>query len=180
RISALESKLVNTPTNATLGIAHTRWATHGVPSENNAHPHCALNGRIALVHNGIIENYRALRTFLEHQNACCVSETDTEVLAKLIGHFYDGSIEQAVRNALHEVQGTYGIAVISADEPDRIVVARKGSPLILGVGDDEYIVASDAAAIIEHTAQVVYLSDNEMAVITRAGFRTTTLDAVPV
>ncbi len=180
RIATLESKLDHTTSTATLGIAHTRWATHGGPSENNAHPHTALNGRIALVHNGIIENYRALRTFLEHENVCCVSETDTEVLAKLIGHFYDGNLEQAVRGALHEVQGTYGIAVTCADEPDRIVVARKGSPLIVGVGDKEYIVASDAAAIVKHTAQVVYLSDNEMAVVMRSGFRTTTLDAVPV
>lgn len=180
RISTLEVKLETAETKATLGIAHTRWATHGGPSENNAHPHCALDGRIALVHNGIIENYRALRTFLEHQGISCVSETDTEVLAKLVGHFYDGNLEQAVRNALHEVQGTYGIAVICSDEPDRIVAARKGSPLIIGVGDNEYIVASDASAIIKHTAQVVYLSDSEMAVVTRSSFRTTTLDAVPV
>jgi len=180
RISMLEAKLDDQGTAATLGIAHTRWATHGGPSEINAHPHAAMDGRIALVHNGIIENYRALRTFLEHQNIRCESETDTEVLAKLIGHFYDGSIEQAVRDALHEVQGTYGIAVLSAQEPDRIVAARKGSPLILGVGSGEYIVASDASAIVEHTAQVVYLADGEMAVVTRDGFRTMTLDAVPV
>lgn len=102
------------------------------------------------------------------------------MLAKLVGHFYAGNLEQAVRDALHEVRGTYGIAVICADEPDRIVVARNGSPLIVGIGSDEYIVASDAAAIIEHTAQVVYLSDGEMAVVSRGGFRTMTLDAVPV
>ncbi len=180
RISTLEARLEGTASPATVGIAHTRWATHGAPSENNAHPHAALGGRIALVHNGIIENYRALRTFLGQQGITCVTETDTEVLAHLVGHFYDGNLEQAVRDALHDIQGTYGIAVISADEPDRVVVARKGSPLIIGVGDDEYVVASDAAAIIEHTAQVVYLSDGEMAVLTREGFRTMTLDAVPV
>jgi len=180
RIMNLESKLGPEGEGATLGIAHTRWATHGRPSEQNAHPHSACNGRIALVHNGIIENYRALRTFLERQGMTCVSETDTEVLAHLIGHFYQGNLEQAVRDALHDVQGTYGIAVISADEPDCIVAARKGSPLIIGVGDGEYIIASDASAIIEHTAQVVYLSDGEMAVLSRSGFRTTTLDAVPV
>jgi len=180
RIMNLEAKLGSQGSEATLGIAHTRWATHGIPSEKNAHPHTALNGRIALVHNGIIENYRALSTFLERQGVLCTTETDTEVLAHLVGHFYKGDLEQAVRDALHDVQGTYGIAVISADEPDCIVVARKGSPLIIGVGDGEYIIASDASAIIEHTAQVVYLSDGEMAVISRSGFRTTTLDAVPV
>jgi glutamine---fructose-6-phosphate transaminase (isomerizing) len=180
RISTLEAKLDDIATDATLGIAHTRWATHGGPSEKNAHPHSALDGQIALVHNGIIENYRALRTFLEQQGVHCTSETDTEVLAKLVGHFYEGNIEQAVRDALHEVQGTYGIAVINAEEPDRIVVARKGSPLIVGVGDGEYIVASDASAIVQHTTQVVYLSDGEMGVIARDGFRTTTLEAVPV
>ena len=150
------------------------------PSEANAHPHLALDGRIALVHNGIIENYQSLRKFLDAQGVVFHSETDTEVLAQLVGHFYSGDIEHAVRSALHEIQGTYGIAVLCADEPDRIVVARKGSPLIIGIGNGEYLVASDASAIIEHTTQVVYLADGEMAVVSRDGFRTTTLDAVPV
>ncbi|NLX20902.1 MAG: glutamine--fructose-6-phosphate transaminase (isomerizing) [Phycisphaerae bacterium] len=180
RITNLEARLAQTPQEATVGIAHTRWATHGGPSENNAHPHAALAGRIALVHNGIIENYRALATFLERQGVTCSTETDTEVLAHLIGHCYQGNLEQAVRNALHEVQGTYGIAVVCADEPDCIVAARKGSPLIIGVGDGEYVLASDASAIVQHTAQVVYLADGEMAVLTRDRFHTTTLDAVPV
>ncbi len=180
RISNLEARLAQTPQEATVGIAHTRWATHGGPSENNAHPHAALAGRIAIVHNGIIENYRALATFLERQGVTCSTETDTEVLAHLIGHCYQGDLEQAVRNALHEVQGTYGIAVVCADEPDCIVAARKGSPLIIGVGDGEYVLASDASAIVQHTAQVVYLADGEMAVLTRDRFHTTTLDAVPV
>ena len=180
RISDLEMKLVGIESDSTVGIAHTRWATHGAPSESNAHPHLALDGRIALVHNGIIENHQSLRKFLDGRGVVFHSETDTEVLAHLIGHFYDGNIERAVRSALHEVQGTYGIAVLCADEPDRIVAARKGSPLIVGVGDGEYIIASDASAIIEHTTQVVYLSDGEMGVVSREGFRTTTLDAVPV
>ncbi len=180
RISELEARIVGRESRATIGIAHTRWATHGAPSETNAHPHLALDGRIALVHNGIIENYLSLRKFLDAQGVVFRSETDTEVLAHLIGHFYDGDIEKAVRSALHEVQGTYGIAVLCADEPDRLVAARKGSPLIVGVGDGEYVIASDASAIIEHTTQVVYLSDGEMGVVTRDGFRTTTLDAVPV
>ncbi len=180
RISMLEGKLAGHDSDASIGIAHTRWATHGAPSEANAHPHLALDGRIALVHNGIIENYQSLRKFLDSQGAVFRSETDTEVLAQLVGHFYSGDIEHAVRSALHEVQGTYGIAVLCADEPDRIVAARKGSPLIIGVGNGEYLVASDASAIIEHTTQAVYLADGEMAVVSRDGFRTTTLDAVPV
>jgi len=180
RIQALEAKLDEQGANATVGIAHTRWATHGAPTEINAHPHVSHDGRVAIVHNGIIENYRSLRTFLSQQGITCTTETDSEVLAQLISHFHDGNLEQAVRNALHDVQGTYGIAVLCADQPDRIIAARKGSPLIIGIGDGEYIIASDAAAIIAHTDQVVYLSDGEMASVTRDGFRTTTLDAIPV
>ena len=180
RISALEAKLDRQFDGVTVGMAHTRWATHGAPTECNAHPHCDASGRMALVHNGIIENYRTLRTFLESKGICLSSETDTEVLTKLIGHFYDGDIEEAVRRALRDVKGTFGIAVLHADEPDRVVAARRGSPLIVGIGKDEYVVASDAAAIIQHTPQVIYLSDNEVACVSRKGFRTTTLDATPI
>jgi len=180
RISQLENKLDSATAGGTVGIAHTRWATHGPATEENAHPHTDQSGRIALVHNGIIENFAALRTFLQSEGVRFDSETDTEVLAKLIGHFYKGDLAEAVRTALLEVQGTYGIAVVSSDHPDTIVAARKGSPLIIGVGKDEFIVASDAAAVIEHTDRVVYLSDGEMAVLNREGLRTTTLDAVPV
>ncbi|MCY2932369.1 MAG: glutamine--fructose-6-phosphate transaminase (isomerizing) [Planctomycetota bacterium] len=167
----------------TIGISHTRWATHGAPTEANAHPHTDSTGRIALVHNGIIENYATLKKFLIDKGHVFVSETDTEVLAQLVGSFYnDGktSLADAVLAALGEVTGTYGIAVVCQDEPGTLVVARKGSPLIVGVGTDEYVVASDAAAIIEHTSNVIYLNDNEMAVLTSEGMRTTTLDNVPV
>ncbi len=181
RISALEAKLDKTLNGATVGMAHTRWATHGAPTEANAHPHCDAKGRLALVHNGIIENYRALSTYLRHEGIELVSETDTEVLAKLIGHLYAGNLADAVRKALNEVRGTFGIAVIHADEPDVIVGARRGSPLIVGIGKDEYIIASDASAILQHTSQVIYLEDNEIAVVRRdGGFRTMTLDAAPV
>jgi len=180
RIAELERKIDRELEGATLAMAHTRWATHGAPTERNAHPHRDSTGRLALVHNGIIENYRVLRQFLEREGHEMESETDTEVLAKLIGHFYDGRLEDAVRQALREVRGTFGITVMHADEPDVIVAARRGSPLIVGIGDEEYLIASDAAAIIQHTSQVVYLSDNEVAVVGRAGFRTTTLDAAPV
>ena len=185
RISVLEEKIANdVGMNAgTIGIAHTRWATHGEPNEANAHPHTDDSGRIALVHNGIIENYATIKQFLADKGHVFKSQTDTEVLCHLISEFYhDGcsTLETAVQAALREVSGTYGIAVMCADEPDRIVVARKGSPLIVGVGTDEYVVASDASAILEHTANVVYLNDNEMAVITRDAMRTTTIDNVPV
>jgi glucosamine--fructose-6-phosphate aminotransferase (isomerizing) len=180
RISALEARIDSQLNGATIGMAHTRWATHGAPTELNAHPHTDQSGKLALVHNGIIENYRVLKTFLENEGVRMKSETDTEVLAQLIGHLYQGDLADAVRQALREVRGTFGIAVIHADQPDTIVAARRGSPLIIGVGSGEYIVASDAAAIIQHTPQVIYLSDNEVAVIGRHGFRTTTLDAAPV
>ena len=179
RISVLAAQLTE-PMSQTTGIAHTRWATHGAPTDSNAHPHTDASGKIAIVHNGIIENYRALRTFLDKKGVKFTSDTDTEVLAQLIGLSYDGDLEEAVRRALHDVAGTYGIAVVCADQPGLIVAARKGSPLIVGVGKDEYILASDAAAILAHTSHVVYLADGEMASITRDGLQTTTLDAIPV
>ena len=184
RISGLEQCLDDAPDLAegTVGIAHTRWATHGQPNEVNAHPHCDQDGKIALVHNGIIENYATLKQFLINNGHEFKSQTDTEVLAHLIGRFYtdDRTLEQAVLTALKEVSGTYGIAVLSLSEPDKLVVARRGSPLIVGIGSNEFIVASDASAIVEHTAQVVYLNDNELAVITRDGLQTKTLDNVAV
>ncbi len=185
RISVMETQALADKdiSNGTVGIAHTRWATHGAPTEANAHPHTDSTGKIAVVHNGIIENYATIKEYLSGKGRKFSSETDTEVLAVLIGElYYDGAgtLEQAVLEALAEVSGTYGIAVMCADEPDKIVAARKGSPLIVGVGKDEYIVASDASAIIEHTANVVYMNDNELAVITRNGMRTMTLDNVPV
>ena len=167
----------------TIGIAHTRWATHGEPNEVNAHPHTDASGEIALVHNGIIENYATLKQFLSGKGHEFKGQTDTEVLAHLVGEFYhDGcdNLEEAVQAALREVTGTYGIAVVCRSEPDKIVAARKGSPLIIGVGSGEYVIASDASAILEHTANVVYLNDNEMAVLTRDGMRTMTVDNVPI
>src|SRR5438477_438725 len=179
RSSALEAEISNgAPLPAGhVGMAHTRWATHGAPNEVNAHPHRDHSGRIALVHNGIIENYAALKKLLTEKGYRFTSQTDTEVLAVLIGDLYEqfkarngtppgvSVLQKAVQAALHEVEGTYGIAVVSRDEPDTLVVARKGSPLIIGFGEDEYIAASDASAIVEHTSQVIYLNDNEMAVL---------------
>ncbi|GJM44444.1 MAG: glutamine--fructose-6-phosphate aminotransferase [isomerizing] [Gemmatimonadota bacterium] len=163
-----------------IGIGHTRWATHGAPTTMNAHPHSDQGLRIAVVHNGIIENYRVLKHQLEQTGVVITSDTDTEVLAQLIAHFYVDDLESAVRLALKRVEGTYGIAVVSADEPDKIVVARNGSPLLIGIGEDQNYVASDVAAILHHTRQVIYLDDHEMAVVERNSFRTMSLDNVTV
>lgn len=151
---------------ASTGIAHTRWATHGPPTEVNAHPHLDQTGDIALVHNGIIENYRALRARLEGKGHHFYSETDTEVLAHLIGDCDKGDLFQAICDALHQVDGTFGIAVLSSREPDRIITARRGSPIVIGVGDGETIIASDASAILAHTQRVIYLDDNDIAIVT--------------
>ena len=159
---------------AKVGIAHTRWATHGFPNHLNAHPHLDNAEKIAVVHNGIIENYTPLKTKLESDGYYFNSDTDTEVLAVFIGALYEklNDLEKAVRYALSEVDGTFGLAVLSSHEPDKIIAARHGSPMVLGIGEGEYIVASDAAAIIQHTNQVVYLADNEMAIVTADGFIT--------
>jgi glucosamine--fructose-6-phosphate aminotransferase (isomerizing) len=156
---------------ATAGIAHTRWATHGEPSAENAHPHTDSSGRIALVHNGIIENYKSLKDRLEAQGEVFVSETDTEVLTKLIGREMNagGNLLSAVKRALSGVRGAYGIAVVSADEPSTLVAARYGSPLVVGIGEGENIVASDVAAIVAHTRDVVYLEEGELVEITTRG-----------
>jgi glucosamine--fructose-6-phosphate aminotransferase (isomerizing) len=180
KISKLEAALNAAPVNGTLGIAHTRWATHGAPTERNAHPHTDEAGHIAVVHNGIIENGTGLRTLLEQTGHTFSSETDTEVLAHLIEAAYDGSLEDAVTEALHLVEGTYGIAVVHSNEPNKIVAARKGSPLLVGVGDGEYFIASDVSAILAHTRNVVYLDDGEMAVLTRDGYRIVDLQSLPV
>jgi glutamine---fructose-6-phosphate transaminase (isomerizing) len=179
RISVLEH-LLDRDEPARTGIAHTRWATHGAPNDVNAHPHSDSSGKLALVHNGIVENYGAIRTYLGNQGVSFVSDTDTEVLVQLISHFYSGDLEQAVKQALQEVRGTYGIAVVSADEPGVVVAARNGSPLLVGIGEGEYIVASDASAILSHTTQVIYLEDNEVVRVSPEGIRTTTLDDIPV
>ena len=179
RISELQKCLEDRDTSGTLGIAHTRWATHGAPNDVNAHPHTDTSGRLAVVHNGIIENWVALRQLLESEGVRFRSDTDTEVLAHLFARHYEGDLEKCVQRGLQEVRGAYGIVVVHADEPDVLVAARNGSPLIIGVGEDEYVIASDASAIIEHTSNVIYLEDREMAAVRRDGLHTTTIDAVP-
>jgi glucosamine--fructose-6-phosphate aminotransferase (isomerizing) len=177
KIHQLEEKLKGKDISGNAGIAHTRWATHGEPNRQNAHPHFDCTGNIALIHNGIIENYMTLKRSLEAENHSFSTETDTEVLAHLIEKYYKGnSLEEAVQKALKLVEGTYGLLVISSKEPGKIVGARNGSPVVVGIGDDEYYIASDVAAILKHTRQVIYLEDQQMIVATSQGFITKTIE----
>jgi glutamine---fructose-6-phosphate transaminase (isomerizing) len=177
KISRLEAALATDPIYGDMGIAHTRWATHGAPNQCNAHPQMDCKHHIAVVHNGIIENATTLRAQLEELGHKFESDTDTEVISHLIEEAFDGNLEDAVIEALWQIEGTYGIAVISSDDKDKIVAARKGSPLLIGLGDGEYYVASDASAILAHTREVVYLDDGELAVLTREGYRVIDLRA---
>ncbi len=176
KIRNLEADLPWDSLRGKCGIAHTRWATHGEPNRVNAHPHLDTAGRVAVVHNGIIENFSALRTQLQKRGRVFLSDTDTEVLAHLISDFYRGNLEQAVQSALKLCVGTYGIAVVHADEPGKIVGARRGSPLVVGVGQGTNFLASDVAAILGQTRQVIYLDDGEMVVLTPDNVVTTTID----
>jgi glucosamine--fructose-6-phosphate aminotransferase (isomerizing) len=164
---------------ATCGIAHTRWATHGPPTRANAHPHVS-GSRLALVHNGIVENHVTLRERLKGEGYQFVSETDTEVLVHLLDLHYEGNLLEALTSTLQEVQGTFGIACVVADEPGVVVVARRGSPIVIGLGEEETIVASDASAIIKHTRQALYLDDNDVARIEGGEVDIRSLDALPV
>jgi glucosamine--fructose-6-phosphate aminotransferase (isomerizing) len=180
KIAVLEQRLSGQLPRGTTGLAHTRWATHGVPSDINAHPHTDCGGTIALVHNGIVENAGTLKAALLRHGHQFRSDTDTEVLAHLIEQHYADSLELAVAAALKQVEGTYGIAVISTREPDTIVAARHGSPLLIGIGDGEHFVASDASAMLQHTRSVVYLDDGEVAVLSPDHYRVTDLETEPV
>ncbi len=165
----------------TIGIGHTRWATHGEPNDTNAHPHASMNGKFIVVHNGIIENYREIKTRLAEKGYTFKSQTDTEVLANLIENLYleDGlTAEQAVKEALRRVVGAYGLAIICTDEPDILIGARKGSPLAIGVGEGEYFIASDATPIIEYTDRLIYLDDEQVAVLSRNGYNVSNLNDV--
>ena len=170
KIAELENALSTSPVEGDLGIGHTRWATHGVPNECNAHPHLDCKGHVAVVHNGIIENSGTLKTGLVARGHTFVSDTDTEVIAHLVEDAFDGSLEDAVIEALWQIEGTYGIAVVSSLDKNKIVAARKGSPLLIGLGDKEFYVASDVSAILAQTREVVYLDDGDVAVLTRDGY----------
>lgn len=170
KISAADEDLANITVNGKVGHAHTRWATHGGVTEANAHPHLDCKGSISVVHNGIIENYKDLKKELQAEGHNFVSQTDTEVLAHLIEKFYDGNLERAVKKAIAKVRGTYGVVVISKNDPNKIVAARSGSPLLIGVGDGEFLVASDPAAVVANTKRVVYLNEGEIATLTADGY----------
>ena len=171
RIGGLRELLARAPLHGSCGIGHTRWATHGAPTERNAHPHADCTGTVALVHNGIIENADVLRKRLEVGGHRFATETDTETLVHLIEESPGATLEDRVIAALQHIEGTYGIAVVAETDPGKIVVARRGSPVLLGVGDGEFLVASDVSAVLEHTRSVVYLNDGDVAVLTSGGYR---------
>ena len=179
KVMDLERVVDDSVLKGTIGMGHTRWATHGEPNDTNAHPHLDQTGKFALIHNGIIENYSSIKTYLEKQGVQFRTETDTEVLVQLISLIYSEngkSFEKAVRKALKQVVGTYGIIVLCADEPQKMIAARHGSPLVLGVSSGEYFIASDASPIIDHTREVIYLEENEYALIDESGHRIKRLD----
>ncbi len=180
KIAELERKLNGLDINGTMGIAHTRWATHGEPTEENAHPHRDQDEKVFVTHNGIIENYHTLKKKLEKQGIKFRSETDTEVLAQLIGINFEGSLNEAVRKTMSQVEGTFGIAVIHRDVPGEIVIARRGSPLIIGVSEDGHFAASDISAMVRYTNKVVHLQENELATLTADGFSMSTAQAKPI
>ncbi len=170
KVSDLEDFVKDKNLSGKMGIGHTRWATHGEPNDVNAHPHSSENGKFIIIHNGIIENYTKLKEMMEHRGVKFKSETDSEVLANLIEYIYlKGNVkaEIAVRLALSRVVGAYGLVIICTDEPDKLIAARKGSPLVIGVGNEEYFLASDATPIVEYTKSVIYLNDNDVAIITK-------------
>src|SRR6201996_1651748 len=172
KVSELEKITTGAHLTANIGIGHTRWATHGEPNDLNAHPHLSQSGDVAIIHNGIIENYATIKEELPKRGYSFHSDTDTEILVNLIEEIKKQettSLEEAVRIALNEVVGAYAIVVLNKENPDQLIAARKGSPLVIGIGDDEFYIASDASPIIEYTQKVVYLDDQEYAVINRDG-----------
>lgn len=180
KIAALEDKLKTKSLHGHVGIAHTRWATHGAPTEQNAHPHQSFDGKISIVHNGIIENYAILKKKLQAEGVEFKSETDTEVVAHLIARYYKGNLKEAVLKAISKIEGTFGLAVICKEEPGTMIGARRGSPLILGIGQNEFYLASDVSAIIMHTQKVVYLDDNDIVEIKEDGYNLLNTNSQPV
>jgi glucosamine--fructose-6-phosphate aminotransferase (isomerizing) len=183
KVDGLAGLLEGQPLEGSIGMGHTRWATHGAPNDVNAHPHTAGGGRFAIIHNGIIENYGVIKKRLKEKGYTFESETDTEVLAHFIDDVQkeaDLSFAEAVRQALTQVVGAYGLVALSKDDPDQLIVARNGSPLLLGIGEDEYFIGSDASPFIEYTKNVVYLNDGEMAIVRRDGYEVFEISGKPV
>src|SRR6185436_16493420 len=181
KLSNLEDVITGQPISGDYGVGHTRWATHGRPTEENAHPHRDCTGKIVVVHNGIIENYLDLKHELQRQGHVFKTETDTEIVAHLVEReTKDDGLENAVRRALMFTWGLFALVMISADDPEKIVAVRNGPPIVVGLGDGEFFVASDIPAILSHTRDVVFLGDEEMAVITRRGVEFTNFAGTPV
>jgi glucosamine--fructose-6-phosphate aminotransferase (isomerizing) len=180
KLRNLEEVLRQSPVSGPYGIGHTRWATHGRPTEENAHPHRDCSGDIVVVHNGIVENYLALKHQLEQEGHTFVTETDTEIIAHLIEKYYDGNLEAAVRTSVKQLTGVFALSVISKKDPNKIVAARSGPPVVVGLGQNEYFVASDVPAILSHTRDMFFLADGDMAILTRDGVTLTDFDGKPV
>src|SRR5213078_3973265 len=186
KLRNLEEAIRLSPLDGTYGIGHTRWATHGRPTEENAHPHRDCRGRVVVVHNGIIENYLSLKKRLIEEGHKFSTETDTEVIAHLIenalksGNGTRPSLEEAVRKTVKQLTGVFALVVISADEPNKIVAARNGPPAVVGLGQNEYFVASDIPAILHHTRDLFFLADGDLAIITPSGVELTDFDAKPI
>jgi len=180
KLRNLEDVIRLSPVDGSFGIGHTRWATHGRPTEENAHPHSDCKGSLVVVHNGIVENYLALKHQLEAEGHVFRTETDTEIIAHLIEKHFTGNLEEAVRAAVAELAGVFALAVISKDDPEKIVAARNGPPVVIGIGDNEYFVASDVPAILSHTRDMFFLADGDMAVLTPAGVRLSDFQGRPV
>ena len=180
KIINLEETIHDAPLRGNTGVGHTRWATHGKPSEENAHPHRDCSGKLVVVHNGIIENYRALRQELVKTGHTMASETDTEVIVHLVESHFKGNLEKAVRETIRELDGVYALAVMHADDPDTLVAARSGPPLVIGLGEGEMFIASDIPAVLHHTRRFVYLEDGQIASVTTDNVRLTDLDGTEV
>jgi len=180
RISALEERLADCPLEGRMGIGHTRWATHGEPSDINSHPHVGSQNKIAVVHNGIIENYRQLKERLEHRGVNFTSQTDSEVIAQLAEHYYDGDLMDAVIHVSNTVEGSYALGVMCIDEPDTLIAIKKDNPLIIGVAGHGHFIASDVPAVLKHTNKVYYLSDKEIAVLKEGSVQFFNLDREPL
>ncbi len=184
KVVNLEKLIKNNGVSGHIGIGHTRWATHGEPNDVNSHPHLSESGNVAVVHNGIIENYTSLKKKLVERGRTFKSQTDTEIIAQLIEEIYTTSknisFDQAIRLTLKQIVGTYGLAIVNIEEPDKIYIARKGSPLLLGIGENEMFIASDASPIVEYTNKVVYLDDGEMAIVNRDSYEVKTIDDIPL
>src|SRR5215475_9678869 len=180
KLRNLEDAIRLSPVDGTFGIGHTRWATHGRPTEENAHPHRDCHGNIVVVHNGIVENYLVLKRQLQAEGHEFKTETDTEIIAHLVEKHSKGNLEDAVRASVKQLTGVFALAVISRSDPNKIVAARSGPPVVIGIGDNEYFVASDVPAILTHTQDMFFLADGDMAVLTADGVRLSDFDGRPV